>query len=358
MKNIEFPLFKTKVPGLSRKFNLTDPKERQAYFQAKAGPEIKKLQDWLQKNSFIAYVLGKKNAGKGTYAKMFQEVIGQELVEHFSIGDMIRALDQELQDPDKRQDLLSYLKEHYRGFYHLNEIMESLENRSTKTLLPSELILCLAEREIGKRPQRKTLFIDGFPRGMDQVSYSLFFRHLIGYRQDPDFFILIDVPEAVIDERIKYRRVCPRCQTSRNLKLLPTSRVEFDQGEKEFYLCCDNPDCEGERMVKKEGDQKGIENIKERLQEDAELMRQTFSLYGIPKILLRNSVPKDKAQELVDSYEITPQYSFEYDPDQEKVVTKTSPWEIKDDSGVPSYSLMASPVVVSLILQLARTLGL
>ena len=76
--------------------------------------------------------------------------------------------------------------------------------------------------------EKKALFIDGFPRDLDQVSYSLFFRDLIGYRADPDIFILIDVPNSVIDERIKYRVVCPKCHTPRNLKLLATKQVEYD----------------------------------------------------------------------------------------------------------------------------------
>lgn len=358
MRNIQFPLFKTKIKGLSKTFNLTDPAQRRAYFQAKAGPEIAKLKDHLQDNTFIAYLLGKKNAGKGTYAKMFEQLIGPELVDHFSIGDMIRDLDQDLQDPGKKQALVSYLREHYRGFHNLGKILESLEHRSTKNLLPSELILCLAEKEIAERPQHKTLLIDGFPRGLDQVSYSLFFRHLIGYREDRDIFVLIDVPEAVIDERIKHRRICPKCQTSRNFKLLPTSKVKFDKENQEFYLCCDEPGCNGIKMVKKEGDEKGIATIKDRLQQDAELIEKAFSLFGIPKIFLRNSVPKDKAEQLVDDYEITPQYNFEYDAHNQEVVVKTEPWEIKDDNGAPSYSLMAAPVVVSLIKQLVEVLDL
>jgi hypothetical protein len=39
---MEFPIFKTKIAGLSRKFDLTRPKEQRAYFQLKAGKEIEK----------------------------------------------------------------------------------------------------------------------------------------------------------------------------------------------------------------------------------------------------------------------------------------------------------------------------
>ena len=71
MPNFNFPIFKTKISDLKRSFNLADPDERREYFDLKAGEEIKKLKEFLQKNTFVAYLLGKKNSGKGTYAKLF-----------------------------------------------------------------------------------------------------------------------------------------------------------------------------------------------------------------------------------------------------------------------------------------------
>ena len=356
MKDLEFPLFKTKVEN-SPEFDLTDVKQREKYFELKVGAEIKKLREYLKENTFIVYLLGKKNSGKGTYAKMFKEIVGKDRVEHFSIGDMIRDVDIELQDEKKKKELINFLEKNYRGFTPLEEIIKSLENRTTSKLLPSELILVLAKREIARKG-RKALFIDGFPRELDQVSYSLFFRDLIEYRQDPDIFVLIDVPEAVIDERIKNRVICPLCQTSRSLKLLPTREVEYDQKEKKVHLICDNSECKGARMVVKEGDDLGIESIKERLKIDGNLIKQAFSLYGIPKVLLRNSVPKDKAEEFVDDYEITPEYSYEWDDKNRKVKVIEKPWQILDDDKVPCYSLMPPPVVVSLIKQIVEALNL
>lgn len=357
MKDLEFPLFKTKIDS-SKKFDLTDFKERQAYFEFKAGKEIKKLREYLKENTFIVYLLGKKNSGKGTYAKMFKEVVDKNRVEHFSIGDMVREFDEIVQDKEKKKELISFLEKNYRGFLPLEEIIGALEKRSTKVLLPSELILALVKKEIAERG-RKALFIDGFPRDLDQVAYSLFFRDLVDYRQDPDIFVLIDVPEAVIDERIKYRVVCPLCQTSRNLKLLPTKKVEYDKKEKRFHLICDNSGCQGEaRMVQKEGDKLGIEPIRKRLKTDEKLIKQAFSLYGIPKVLLRNSVPKDKAEKFVDDYEITPEYSYELDKNSGEVKIVEKPWQVLDDNGVPCYSLMPPPVVVSLIKQIVEVLNL
>ncbi len=356
MKGIEFPIFKTKMEN-DRKFNLSDPKEREEYFFFKAKKEIEEIRDFLKESAFIIYLLGKKSAGKGTYSKMLSEVINPDKIDHFSIGDMIRGVDKELKDKEKRAELMKFLEQNYRGFNSLEEMIKILEGRSTTKLLPTDFILTLVKREIAKRG-RKVIFIDGFPRNMDQISYSLFFRDLIGYRDDADFFALIDVPEQVIDERVKWRRVCPECNTSRSLRLLPTTEVGYDKESGEFYLICDSPSCRDKniRMEKKEGDEAGIEPIRERLEMDEKLIKQAFSLYGIPKILLRNSVPVDVASDYVSEYELTPGYHYKWEEKKQKVTVEETPWIIEDDNGVKSYSLMAPPVVVSFIKQLADIL--
>lgn len=357
-----FPLFKTKS-DVYKKFDLTDVDSRREYFDYKCKKEIKKLREFLKDNTFIAYLLGKKSSGKGTYSKMFAEVVDKERIAHFSIGDMVRSFDDIVKDPEKKKDLISFLEKEYRGYMPLEDIIKSLENRSTKTLLPSELILALAKREIAKLG-KKSIFIDGFPRDLDQISYSLFFRDLIGYRDDPDVFVLIDVPTSVIDERVKFRVICPVCQTSRNLKLLATKDVEYDKKTGEFYLLCDNLNCSSvkdgkpARMVTKEGDEQGIEPIKARLDKDEVLIKQAFNLQGIPKVLLRNAVPVEKSAEFTDDYEITPEFVYKWNDKKKKVEITEKPWEVKDDEGILSNSLMPPPVVVSLIKQLTKALGL
>ena len=353
---MNFPIFKTKSDTYKR-FDLTDAKARKEYFEYKVGAELQKLRDYLQHNTFIIYLLGKKNTGKGTYSKMFKEIVASNKVEHVSVGDLMRSFDAILKDPEKKQELVKFLQKKYRGPMPLEDVIKAMEERSTKTLLPSELILALVEKEI-TRLGKKAIFIDGFPRDVDQVSYSLFFKNLIDYRNDPDIFVLIDVPTSVIDERIKYRLICPACQTSRNLKLLATKRVEYDAKENKFYLLCDNPSCTGPRMVTKEGDELGIEPIRERLEKDGKLMEQVYNMHGIQKILLRNSIPVEKVGENYDDYEITPEYHYAFDEKTGKVAVQEKPWEVKDEEGVVSNSLMPPPVVVSLIKQLVKVLGL
>ncbi|PIU03304.1 hypothetical protein COT44_03710 [Candidatus Shapirobacteria bacterium CG08_land_8_20_14_0_20_39_18] len=298
MKSLEFPLFRTKSPAGSPIFDLSDPAERKKYFEFKAGPEIAKLKKYLADgNTFLAYLLGKKNAGK------------------------------EIHDQKKKEELLEYLRKDYRGYLDLDQIIEAQVNRTQGALLPTEFILSMIKRKISQ-VGTKAIFLDGFPRNMDQVSYSLFFRELIGHRDDPDIMVLIDLPQAVV--------VCPICHTPRSTKLAITKQIEYDQNTQKFYLICEDPNCKGARMVGKPG--------------------KAFSLYGIPKILLNNFLPLEKAKEFVDDYEITPEYILSWDEKGKRVKVGTKPWIIKDDKERDSVSLLPAPVLVSLIKQLVDIL--
>lgn len=243
-----------------------------------------------------------------------------------------------------------YLEKDYRGYLSVEEGIKVILGRSQdKVSVPDELILSLLKREIDKHG-RKAIFIDGFPRTLDQISYSLYFRSLIGYRDDPDFFVIVDVAESVIKARIKDRVVCPKCFTPRGLSLMPTERVGYDEEEKEYFLRCDNLECKGERMREKEGEV-GVETIKDRLEADRALIEKTFLLHGVPKILLRNTVCLEDIKEMVDDYEVTPE--FYYERKGKEVIKKTRRWVVKDDEGVESVSLLPEPGVLAMIKQLA-----
>ena len=355
MKGLEFPIIGTKVTGLNRKFDLSSPQGRKKYFEAKAGDEIKRLSEYLDKNTFIAYLLGKKNSGKGTYAKLFTEIFGENKIKHVSVGDLVRDVHSNWKSYSKSKKF-EELKRVYRGYISFDEAVDALLGRSTKTLLPTEFILALLKVHIVGL-EGKTIFLDGLPRESDQVSYSLYFRDLVNYRDDPDIFVLIDIPEAVINERIKFRVVCPICQTTRNKKLHITNKAEYDTENRVFYLVCDNPSCKGARMETKEGDDLGIEPIRPRIVKDEEIMRNVLALHGIPKVLLRNHIPAVEAKRYFDDYEVTPEYGFKLDSNRKvKIIEK--PWTFKDDNGVESFSLLPPPVVVSMIKQLVEVLGL
>ena len=158
------------------------------------------------------------------------------------------------------------------------------------------------------------------------------------------------------------------------MKLLSTKNVEYDpsapfdsaQGRsseqvKKFHLLCDNPNCPDvgrARMVTKEGDELGIEPIKARLEKDEMLIKQALSLQGVLRVLLRNSIPVSETKDAADDYEITPEYVYTFNEAENKVETSEKPWEVKDDQGVLSNSLMPPPIVVSLIKQLVKALGI
>jgi len=235
MSSFNFPIFKTKNVSVSKGFNLADPVERREYFDLKAGEEIKKIRDFLKDKTFVAYLLGKKNSGKGTYTKLFMEAVGSENISHVSVGDIIRAANQDLLDSDKKDAITDFLKANYRGFMPLEKAIEAILSRDTKTLIPTEITLALIKWEIS-RLNKKAVFLDGFPRDLDQISYALYFRDLINYRNDPDFFVFIDLPEAIINERMKTRVVCPICHTPRTTKLLITKEVGYDKEKKNFIL--------------------------------------------------------------------------------------------------------------------------
>lgn len=356
MVKLEFPVFKTKSPPGSPRFNLNDPKERAKYFQFKAGPQIKKIRKLLESQTFLTIWLGKKQAGKGTYTKMFFETMDQNRVAHISVGDLVRTVHRKLETDRGRKEIKAYLKKDYRGYISIEEGIEAILNRSTeKVSVPDELMLSLIKREIDQQ-QGKAIFLDGFPRTPDQISYSLYIRDLAGYRNDPDFFALIDIPLKVIDARMRNRVICPVCSRPFHTKFYPSSKIEYDQGPKKYYILCDNPECRGARTKAKEGDELGVKAIKERLEVDEELIRKAFKLHGIPKILLRNTIPLKDADELVDDYELTQTFSFDWNQKKNKVEIKGKTWVTKDDQGRESVVLPAPPVVVALIHQLADLL--
>lgn len=359
MKGLSFPVFKTKTEGVSQKFKLEDPVDRRKYFDAKAGREIEKLREFLQKNTFVGFLLGPKNSGKGTYSKLFMEAIGGDRIAHISVGDIVRSAQRAALDLTEKEKLIRFLEKQYRGFVKTKEVIESILDWSVTKLLATEAILSLVEWEIG-RLGRRALFIDGFPRNLDQISLALYLRSIMGYRDDPDFMVFIDVPEAVIDERMKYRVICPFCQTPRNIKLLRTKEVQYGAEDKKFYLLCDNPQCEGygkARMVSKKGDELGIEAIRDRIEVDGNVMKMLVGLEGVPKVYLRNSVPVDVAKNYIDYYEITPAYRYELD-EKGGVRVIEEPWTVKDDEGIESYSLLPAPVALALIKQTTKVLGL
>lgn len=77
-------------------------------------------------------------------------------------------------------------------------------------LVPDELIEELVERRLDDHDWNFGFVLEGFPRNVGQARFFL-----EGY--DIDAVILIDVPEAVVFERMLSRRLCSRCGLDYNL---------------------------------------------------------------------------------------------------------------------------------------------
>jgi adenylate kinase family enzyme len=337
-------------------YDLSDPAMRRLYFNSKVGEEIEKLKNFLKRDSFIAYLLAPKMAGKGTYTAMLREILGEDLIEHISVGDIVRKNHQEFEKKGKKSEIYKYAQENYRGFLSLEEVFKSLINRDTKSVsVPTEFVLTLIKKEIDSLPN-KTIFLDGFPRKADQLSYTLYLRELINHREDKDLFVLINLPIEVINQRITGRTICPECQTSRNLKLNPTMNVCYDEKCSEYYLVCDNPSCGDLRMVCKEGDELGIENIKDRIIDDLQLMEQARKIHGVDNIEIYNALEKENSLNYVDEYELTKEFCFNHNDDK-KVSKETKPFSILDN-GVEYVSLLPASALTQLIKQIVFKLGL
>lgn len=355
MRGSDFPIIGTKTPGVTKSFDLTSVAQRREYFDAKAGDEISRIRKYLKTNTFMVNMIGKKHSGKGTYSQLFAEAVGPDLVALISVGDIVRDIHTNWETFRKSPEL-EKLKKHYRAFVPFDQAMEGLAGSTTKKLAPTEAVLALLKYNFDKYP-KKAFFLDGLPRETDQVSYSLYFRDLINYRDSQDVFALIDIPEAMIDVRLKTRSVCPKCQATRNIVTNPTKFVGYDKKTKEFYLMCDKPACDKARFVAKEGDSAGIDPIRPRLEKEGKVMDMVFAIHGVPKVFLRNSVPEKDAEKYFDAYEVAPQYKYEIDKSG-NIVAKKTPWVFLDDEGNKSVAFFPPAIVVTFLKQMVEALNI
>jgi len=70
-----FPIFNSKELSNGKVYSLSNPGGRYEYFHAKLGSKIDEVKSFLENNTFVGFMLAKKMAGKGTYAKMLEEIL-------------------------------------------------------------------------------------------------------------------------------------------------------------------------------------------------------------------------------------------------------------------------------------------
>lgn len=196
-------------------------------------------------------MLGAPGAGKGTYSEMLTEKLG---IPHISTGDMFRAITKEKSDLGKK----------------VKELIDA------GNFVPDDVTYEVVKDRLNKDDCKKGYLLDGFPRNVKQAEmmekdYSI------------DYVFLFDIPDEAIIERLKDRRMCPKCDAIYHLKNIPPKVDEQ----------CDK--C-GTKLILREDDKP--ETVKKRLDTYHKLTEPLIQYYGDRVIKIdadrdRNDVVKD-----------------------------------------------------------------
>lgn len=169
----------------------------------------------------IVILLGAPGSGKGTVAgKLAAE---NAHLKHVSSGDLLRgAVAKGTEAGKKAKDFMEAGK-----------------------LVPDELIATMIKDVVAETTGDVTMLLDGFPRNLAQA------KILEEMGAPVKSAVLIDVPDAMIQDRIAGRRTCPKCKAGYHVKNLPP-KVEgvCDKCGAELVIRKDdNPDTVKDRLA-------------------------------------------------------------------------------------------------------------
>ena len=144
-------------------------------------------------------LLGAPGAGKGTVAKLLTALDGSVQI---STGDILRAEVRAGSDLGKRAE--AFMK--------------------AGDLVPDSLIMDMMEKRLQADDCKKGFLLDGFPRTIPQAEELK--QLMVKLHIDLDMVINIDVPRAVILDRLCTRRTCANaeCQAIYNVKSNPPKK--------------------------------------------------------------------------------------------------------------------------------------
>ena len=140
-------------------------------------------------------MLGAPGAGKGTQAKKIAE---KYAIPHISTGDIFRA--------------------NLKAGTELGK--KAKEYMDAGALVPDELTVDLVMDRISKDDCVNGYILDGFPRTIHQAEKLT--EALSATGGEIDHAITVDVPDAVIIDRMAGRRMCSNCGASYHIVNIPT----------------------------------------------------------------------------------------------------------------------------------------
>ena len=160
--------------------------------------------------------LGPPGAGKGTQADKICERFS---IAHISTGDMLRK--------ETREGTELGLK--------AKAVMDA------GGLVSDEIIIAMVEKRIQEPDCAKGFLLDGFPRTIAQAD-------ALGGLTGIDMAVNIDVPDAVLVERISGRRMCPGCGAGYHVSLYNKDTCE-KCGQKLYIRDDDRPETVRNRIA-------------------------------------------------------------------------------------------------------------
>ena len=135
-------------------------------------------------------LLGAPGAGKGTQAEILSKLMG---IPTISTGNILRAA----------------MKNGTPVGLAAKSYVEAGK------LVPDELIATMIKDVIAESTGDVTMLLDGFPRNVAQAEI------LEKTGAEIRSVVLLDVPDAIIQDRIAGRRTCPKCKAGYHVKALP-----------------------------------------------------------------------------------------------------------------------------------------
>ena len=130
-------------------------------------------------------IMGVQGCGKGTQARLLKEAL--DLV-HISVGDMFRW----------------HIQSHTKLGARIRRTMAEGQ------LVSDDIVEEVVKQRLEQHDWNYGFILDGFPRNSRQAEFFL-------ESYDIDAVLLIEVPDAVVQERILNRRLCPKCGVDYNL---------------------------------------------------------------------------------------------------------------------------------------------